>query len=153
MSLGMILNGIVTYVKYTRGKKSMDAAAGTKGLATRLLTSIPCGIGALCVPQPARDSSAIDDEVPVASPAAAKRFDFQWPDSTDVSRSIDRTYPSDAYDEAAIFTDAYGAKQGDPDASSSASLGAHGDDGDGDLEMQPAVPSDRLPSKAQVVPL
>mmetsp|Transcript_66480 Transcript_66480/g.210452 ORF Transcript_66480/g.210452 Transcript_66480/m.210452 type:complete len:351 (+) Transcript_66480:932-1984(+) len=113
LSLGMILNGIVTYVKYTRGKKGMEDVAGMTSFATRLLTSIPCGIGAF----------------------------------------IDRTYPSDAYDDKAILTDAYKAKQGDPDASSSASFGAPDDDGDVDLETQPTVPSDRLPSKTQVAPL
>jgi len=62
-----------------------------------------------------------------------------------VGAFIDRTYPPDAYD----------AKQGDPDApSTDASLGQPGGaDGNGDLEAQPAAPSDKLPSKAQVVPL
>ena len=52
LSLAMILNGIATYVLYKRGRKGMSDVVDLKGgIAAKILTKIPCGIGALCVPR------------------------------------------------------------------------------------------------------
>ena len=46
-SLGMIMNGILTIIKYLRGFKGIDNVVGTTTLVTKLLTRIPFGVGAL----------------------------------------------------------------------------------------------------------